>query len=1381
MAVVTPFTPRFQVNDTGNIAIVANTLMTLPNSVPNADQIRAGIGRGTELDNNNYDMVYVDIDNTLTTFNSSSATLGLPSGASVLFAGLYWGANSTSPNRGNVLLRAPGADGYQPITGSLIGVVVDPGGIPMLSNYSEFADVTSIVSAAGNGAYTVANVQANTGINQYAGWSLVVAYRAPNEIPRNLTIFDGAALVQANSPTPVTISIDGFVTPPTGEVDADVGVIAYEGDLGLTGDRMSFAGDLLSDSLNPANNFFNSKISTLGVLATAKNPNYVNQMGFDAKIVNADGYLSNGATGTDITLYTTSSGYYPSVVTTAIELYSPVVDVVKSVTPLGPGPVVRPGDQLRYTATATNNSGTSGDNAVNVVLTDTIPDGTIYVPGSLSIDGVPKTDAAGDDEAEYDPILDRVVYRLGAGATTTAGGRLPIAASSTISFLVRVDPTSFDRTVTNQSNIVFSAETSGFILAGISNPVATPVVIPKADLAVTKTVSSASPNVGDQITFGVTLSNLGPDVTTNVSVSDLLPAGLTFISATPSRGTYNPATGLWTIGTVGTGEALTLTIVARVDRPDPVTNFAAVSSSDLFDPVPENNSFEVVVGPQQADLAVLKTVDNRNPNVGGTVTFTVTLSNLGPSAATGVTLTDLLPAGLTLQGSTPSQGSYNPATGLWTVGSIGNGAAATLVLVALVTTPATLTNTATVTTSDQFDPNPGNNTASETETPQQADLVVLKSVDLARPRLGAVVVFTINVYNAGPDTATGVTVLDVLPPTLEFVSASTTQGVYDEATGLWTIGTLTVAGSPVTLTIVATAIDDTPQTNTASINTSDQFDPDLSNNTSTTSTDPFTADLGVIKSVDVPRPNVGDTVTFTVTLFNSGPNAATGVTLGDLLPSGLQYVSSVPSQGTYDPGTGVWIVGAVPRLGAPTLRISARVISATAQTNTATVLTSDQPDPTPGDRTDSATVIPLVADLAVRKTASDTTPTLGQTIRFIVSVRNIGPDNATNVSLTDLLPAGFTFVSATANRGFYDPATGIWTIGTVNTSDAAVIEFAAVVTGAAGINTATIATSDQFDSNLSNNTDSVAVTTQAADLAVTKTATPITPLGPGSVIFTVTVTNNGPVQASGVIVTDLLPPSLIYVQDREQRGRSYDPTTGIWLIGLLGPGESVSLQIVARADVSTRITNIATVTSDQFDPNPLNNVANLEVLIPAPTSPLVIDNARFGYHDQPTALVLAFNVALAPDPAQSISNYTLVRLNARGRVVERIAISSAFYDEATRTVTLHPARRLRLRATYQVAVNGTTPEGVTDTSGVLLGANRIGEEGFDQILTFDRKSLRGRNYATNGPVRTARQARASRRLASMHFSPGPLAGARAEQGRLSARAVDAVLAQGWRN
>jgi hypothetical protein len=281
-AIVTPFTPRFSVNAAGDIAIVANTLETAT-TVGNpgrtaTDVTNAQAGTGSFINNNDWNMAYVNVDTTTPgLFDSSTAALDMPSGATVLFAGLYWMGNapSTAP-RTQVLFRTPAGGGYNSITGVVIGdsSTVTPAPNPPGPNYEGFANVTSLVQAASNANYTVANVQASIGTNLYAGWSLVVAYQAPGAPPRNLTVFDGYGVI-ANGNPPLNIPISGFIAPPSGPVNAKVGVVAAEGDLGITGDSMLLNGTALSDALNASNNFFDSVISNQGVLNTAKNPNYV--------------------------------------------------------------------------------------------------------------------------------------------------------------------------------------------------------------------------------------------------------------------------------------------------------------------------------------------------------------------------------------------------------------------------------------------------------------------------------------------------------------------------------------------------------------------------------------------------------------------------------------------------------------------------------------------------------------------------------------------------------------------------------------------------------------------------------------------------------------------------------------------------------------------------------------------------------------------------------------------------------------------------------------------------------------------------------------------------------------------------------------------------
>src|SRR5262249_27142307 len=146
----------------------------------------------------------------------------------------------------------------------------------------------------------------------------------------------------------------------------------------------------------------------------------------------------------------------------------------------------------------------------------------------------------------------------------------------------------------------------------------------QADLQESKSVSDATPNVGDTITFTITLANLGPDAATGVTVQDLLPAGPTFVSATPTQGGYNATTRVWIVGTVTTAVNPTLVIRATVVSPDAQTNTATVSAADQFDPDTGNNTADAIATPQQADLALAKSVSDATPNVGDVIAYTVT-------------------------------------------------------------------------------------------------------------------------------------------------------------------------------------------------------------------------------------------------------------------------------------------------------------------------------------------------------------------------------------------------------------------------------------------------------------------------------------------------------------------------------------------------------------------------------------------------------------------------------------------------------------------------------------------------------------------------------------------------------------------------------------
>src|SRR5262249_55800728 len=294
------------------------------------------------------------------------------------------------------------------------------------------------------------------------------------------------------------------------------------------------------------------------------------------------------------------------------------------------------------------------------------------------------------------------------------------------------------------------------------------------------------------------------------------PPGVTIVSANPDPGTtFDSASGIWNVGTIPANGTLQLTITASVNSPNAQLNLAAITHADQPDPNPQNNDGSAAVIPQQSDLAVFKSVDKSRPNVGDTVTFTVTVSNLGKSTATNVTLTDLLPAGLALVLATPSPGtSYDAGTGVWSVGTVTTSAAQTLILEATVMSPNPAPNVTTVTHSDQFDPNKSNNQAQAVVTPQQSDLLVQKTVDNSRPNVGDVVTFTVPLSNLGVDAATGVSLTDLLPAGLTFVSAAPDQGRFVAATGVWSVGTV-LTDNPVDLVLRARVTAPGTATNTA--------------------------------------------------------------------------------------------------------------------------------------------------------------------------------------------------------------------------------------------------------------------------------------------------------------------------------------------------------------------------------------------------------------------------------------------------------------------------------------------------------------------------------------------------------------------------------------
>jgi uncharacterized repeat protein (TIGR01451 family) len=604
-AITTPFTGTFSANANGDLLLRGNSNLTCPPAATGCTDALAaqGAGTGETWNNNGYVMQNLDIDSDATTFNSSSSGITLPGGSTVLYAALYWSANvSAGTGTGAAAAPSAAAEGTVKFAAPLQTYVTvtstktDVTG----SIYQGFADVTAIVAGAGNGTYTVANIQAGTGVDRYAGWALVIAYKNPAAGMRNLRIYDGFGVVSSSSSS-VTIPVDGFQTPQYGTVNTKIGAVVYEGDLGKTGDVLQLNGTSMSDAVNPVNNFFNSTISDGGSLVTDRTPNNRNTLGVDVDRFDASGLLLNNATSATLTLTTTSETFYPGVVTFATDLYAPNLTATLTSQDVD-GAQLLPGDTLKYTVDVMND-GT--DTAINTLLTDAVPAGTTYIPGTLTIGGVSVTDAAADDTGEF-------ATDSAQGTTKFTLGTMAPQATAQVTFQVKVNTsTPAGTTIPDTANVAYAGLNTGRQIAGSSTENDVVVARPTADLAAGLTVAPSvvqRDGTDDPVSYQLSVKNIGPDLEPDAQAQLSLPAGVTASSTLPSGCTATGQVVTCDLGPLAPGTTATRQIDASASSSAAATSVAtAVASGTGLDSVAGNNSKGATLSVNTAPTAVADT------------------------------------------------------------------------------------------------------------------------------------------------------------------------------------------------------------------------------------------------------------------------------------------------------------------------------------------------------------------------------------------------------------------------------------------------------------------------------------------------------------------------------------------------------------------------------------------------------------------------------------------------------------------------------------------------------------------------------------------------------------------------------------------------------
>ncbi len=409
----------------------------------------------------------------------------------------------------------------------------------------------------------------------------------------------------------------------------------------------------------------------------------------------------------------------------------------------------------------------------------------------------------------------------------------------------------------------------------------------EADVGVFKSVGLNPVPAGEVVVFPIRVSNFGPADAQNVVLTDTIPPEITGAEFSEDGGSaFSPWPGSLVIGTLLNGETRDILIRGTVSPTAAgiISNTATVTSTTP-DPNPSNNISTVdveVLAPVVADVSVVKTA-NPNPVMAGELlTYTINVTNFGPSSAENVVLTDVISPEITgAEFSTNGEETFSPWPGSLNIGTLSAGETRTILIRGIVSPIATgiISNTATV-TSTTPDPNPNNNTSTvEVEVipvvvgeadisvvktaspnpvapgeadvsvvktaspnpvaPEEADVSVVKTAITKRVRPGDTVVYTIVVSNAGPAAAQNVVVTDTIPPEIIRPEFSINGGLtFSLWPGSFDIGTLP-AGASITIIIRGKVVSSSTKckcittiTNTAKVTSTTPY-PNLNNNTST--------------------------------------------------------------------------------------------------------------------------------------------------------------------------------------------------------------------------------------------------------------------------------------------------------------------------------------------------------------------------------------------------------------------------------------------------------------------------------------------------------------------------------------------------------------------
>ena len=775
-------------------------------------------------------------------------------------------------------------------------------------------------------------------------------------------------------------------------------------------------------------------------------------------------------------------------------------------------------------------------------------------------------------------------------------GDINVGADVTVYFRAKVNA-SVRGDVLNTVNITTSVDDA----RGNFTANETVNVMVDTTLVVIKDAEIKELNPGDTVHFIVTVIAGGSSDSLNVNLNDILDAklldvaGATYAVDGVNKGSW---TGSIDLGNMLTGTAVTVDIWAKIlDTADrDVFNLVNVTSDEH----PEGNISNTAVHVRIVDLAVDKLVNNSVPKYLDMIEYTIVVVNNGPDKSFNVTVGDLLPDGVKF---ISSNGQYNPVTGVWFVGDLDANESAILKIVVQVIKVGNITNNVNVTGTGHDTNLTNNNDSVSVNVPESVLLNITKVANSTIIVAGENVGYTVVINNYGPSVASDVVLKDIFSSNELLNLQYSLNGVdWFNYNGSVSLGDINV-GADVTVYFRAKVNGSVRGDVLNIVNITTGVDDARGNFTANETVNVIAnTTLTVIKDAEIKALNPGDTAHFVITVIAGGSSDSLNVNLEDILDAGLLDVKSATYRingGNLTNYTQIISLGNMHTGSKIVVDIYAAILNTTGQDifNCVNVTSDEHPE----GNTSNTTIHVNIADLEIIKIVNNATPNYGDEITYTITVRNNGPDNSTNVKVSEVLADNFKFISANASKGYYNLTNGIWVVGNLTNNETAklVITVKIIKTGFIQNNVSVNGTG--FDPNVTNNNATVNITVpQTADLSVVKIVNVDRVSVGNRITYTIVVKNNGPDTALDVYVVDKLSDALKFVSYKASVG-VYDPATGIWTIGNLTNKSNATLEITCIVLKTGVISNEVFVNGSTVDLNMTNNYGNVSVtVIPAP-------------------------------------------------------------------------------------------------------------------------------------------------------------------------------------